>query len=85
MKKIIILSMTVMLMLGAGILLSAEETSDGAMDVTVWEEGDDIESWSDPIDNVTEESEEYGGTGAGNEPDADAIIAGGGDGTGRFD
>lgn len=58
---------------------------DGAVDVTVWDDDGDFGDWSDPIDNITEESEEYGGTGSGNEPDADAITAGGGDGTGRFD
>ncbi|MFC1570905.1 hypothetical protein ACFL4E_03915, partial [Candidatus Omnitrophota bacterium] len=58
---------------------------DGAVDVTVWDDDGDFGDWSDPMDNITEESGEYGGTGSGREPDADVIEAGGGDGTGRFD
>lgn len=83
MRKILILAAIVALMASAcAYAVHAEEEKDS--DVTVWVEDDYEGIGAEPMDNITQESEWYGGTGSG-EPDADAIEAEGGDGSGRFD
>jgi len=82
-KNMIIAAVLVMLMamMSPAMVLAEDDSSVG---VSVWAEGDP-DMWGGPMDNTTEESDWYGGI-PGSEPDANAIIAAGGDeDTGSFD
>jgi hypothetical protein len=82
MKKAIVVCLIAGFMLGAAHLAAiAEEETSAGVGVSFEEYGYDM--WGDPGDE-TGESEWDGGIGRG-EPDADAIVAAGGDGTGRYD
>ena len=82
MKKFFIAGMVVVFAcMACGVAAMAEEDASVGIGVAVEGYGDDM--WGDPMDE-TEESEFDGGLGRG-EPDADAIEAAGGDGTGEYD
>ena len=67
--------------MACGVAAIAEEDTSEGVGVAIEGYGDNM--WGDPMDE-TEESEFDGGLGRG-EPDADAIQAAGGDGTGEYD
>ncbi|MFC1548811.1 hypothetical protein ACFL5E_02510 [Candidatus Omnitrophota bacterium] len=81
MRNVFVIAIMTLMVIMCFSTAMAEE--DGSAGVSVWVDDGGPDVWGDAMDE-TEESRWYGGTGRG-EPEADAIEAAGGDGTGEYD